>query len=354
MQVSINDLKYVPTVFLRTAEMQALEQLSNAEKDSIIPLIPIKPWANSNHLVNSLRRVERALPNRRFFIDIDRYYLRASERPAWSEFQALRSSTDNFLNWRNFADESEFAIPCIQIFGSQADVIGAQIAWADQNNKPFALRIEQRFPCDRAAVLAAFGSIEHSNYIIVLDAGWSRDVLSSQLWASGWITALNNLHNDAKIVVSASSFPDQFMPYGQFGTENLQERPFYNALRGTHNTARLIYGDWASSRPHGNDSGGPGYSRVDLPVANSWVFFRSDAIGGDFQPLAAQARNSAYWDGDLNNWGKYFIDNTASGTGFTINSAQQAAAARINIHLNQQISQGLGVAIGDVPEDYED
>lgn len=354
MQVSINDLTYVPTIFLRTAEMQALEQLSIAEKDSIIPIIPIKPWANSNHLINSLNRIERAIPNRRYFVDIDRYYLRPRERPSWGEFQEIRSPGNNFANWRNFVSQSEFTIPCIQIVGASTESITAQIAWANENNKPFGIRIEQRFPCDRAALLSAFGAIGHSNYVVILDAGWSRDLISQQVWASGWISSLNNLHHDAKIVVSASSFPDQFMAYGQFGTENLQERPFFNALRGKHNNARLIYGDWASSRPHGNDSGGPGYPRVDLPVANSWIFFRSDSIGGDFQPLAVQARNSAYWDGDLNNWGKYFIENTATGIGYSINSAQQAAAARINIHLNQQIAQSLGGAVGDVPEDFED
>lgn len=354
MQIGINDLKYVPTLYLRNAEMQALEHLSNAEKDQLIPIVPIKPWANSGRLISSLARIEKAYPDRNYIIDIDRYYVKASERPAWAEFLQLRSSADSFAAWRAFADQAERAIPCIQIFNATTQDIKNQITWAENSNKTFALRIEQRFPVNQNSFLECFSEIQHSNYVIILDAGWSRDVISSQVWASSWISSLVALHDDAKIVVSASSFPDQFMDYGQFGTEDVQERPFFDGLRGTHNAARLIYGDWASSRPHGNGSGGPGYPRIDLPVQNSWIFFRAANVGGDFQPLADQARNSSYWDGNLNNWGKYFIDNTASGIGYTINSAQQAAAARINIHLNQQIVQGIGSPIGDVPEDFVD
>lgn len=354
MQVSINDLTYVPTIFLRNAEMQALEHLSNAEKDGILPLVLLKPWANSAQLSGSVKRIQKAYPDRQFLLDVDRYYTKASERPAWSQFLSLQSSANNFAAWREFVQAVELAIPCIQLVGASTADIQAQINWANSLNRPFALRIENRFPCNIEAVLQAFEAIDHSNYVVIIDAGWSRDIISLQLWASSWIDALLDHHADVKIVLSGSSFPNEFMNYGQYGEEPLQERPFFNGLRTLHNAARLIYGDWASSRPHGPDSGGPGYPRIDLPLSNRWVFFRADAINGNFQPLAEQATQSPLWDANLNIWGKYFINNTATSSGYMINSAQQAAAARINIHMSEQITAGTGTPIGDVPEDFID
>ena len=354
MQVSLNDLKYVPTLFLRNAEMQAVEHLSNAEKDAIIPLVLVKPWGNSAQLVGSVKRITKAYPDRYFILDVDRYYGKASARPAWAQFLALKAPDNSFAAWREFISETVNAIPCIQLNGADAEAIISQIEWAQSIGRPFCLRIESSFPCLTNEVLKAFSHIDHTNYLVVLDAGWSRDVLSQQLWASGWINSLVNLHSDVKIVVSASSFPNEFMSYGQYGEEPLQERPFYNALQVLHNEARLIYGDWASSRPHGPDSGGPGYPRVDLPLSDRWVFFRGSAIDGNFKPLAQLAVANALWDDNLNVWGKYFINNTASGIGYAINSAQQAAAARINIHMNEQIASGTQEPIGDVPEDFID
>jgi hypothetical protein len=354
VQVSINDLTYVPTIFIRNAEMQALEHLSNAEKDRIVPLVLLKPWANSAQLTGSIKRIQKAYPDRHFLLDVDRYYTKGSDRPAWAQFLSMQSSAGNFAAWREFVGDVDLAIPCIQAVGASAPELSAQIAWAESLQRPFALRIENRFPCNTEALLQAFQEIDHSNYLVILDAGWSRDVLSLQLWASSWIGALISRHADVKIVVSGSSFPNEFMNYGQYGEEPLQERPFFNGLRMQHNAARLIYGDWASSRPHGPDGGGPGYPRIDLPLSNRWVFFRANAIDGNFRPLAEQATDSPLWDFNLNIWGKYFINNTATGSGYTINSAQQAAAARINIHMSEQIAFGAGTPIGDVPEDFVD
>jgi hypothetical protein len=334
--------------------MQALEHLSNSEKDNIVPLILLKPWGNSAQLSRGIKRVEKAFPGRRFILDIDRYYTRASERPAWSQFLGVSSPTDNFSCWRQFVEQFDNCIPCIQVFGATGIEINNQVFWADELQRGFALRIENRFPCDRTAVLQSIRSINHSNYVVVLDAGWSRDILSMELWISTWIGELVALHPDIKIVVCGSSFTDTFTSYGQYGEELVQERPLFGSLVRRHNAARLIYGDWGSSRPHGSDGGGPGYPRIDLPLSNRWAFFRSHAIDGNFRPIAAQATNSPLWDKDLNVWGKYFINNTANGIGYVINSSQQAAAARINIHLNQQISQGIGVQVGNVPEDFID
>jgi hypothetical protein len=354
VQVEINELSYAPTIFLRNAEMQALEHLSNAEKDNIIPISLIKPWANSAQLIGGIKRINKAFPDRKYILDIDRYYRRSSDRPAWHQFLSMSVPDHDFANWRAFVGEIENAIPCIQIFGATVGQINSQIGWADQLQKTFAIRIENAFPCDRTAVLSALSAINHSNYVVVLDAGWSRDVLGLEMWVSGWIDAITALHEDTKIVVSASSFPDSFKVYGEYGEEALQERPLFTSLGRRHNAARLIYGDWCSSRPHGNDGGGPGYPRIDVPLPSRWAFFRASEIDGNFQPLALEATRSPIWDNNLNVWGKYFINNTARGDGYVINSAQQAAAARINIHLNQQISQGLQAPIGDVPEDYAD
>gem|GEM_PF-1313040 len=354
MQVEINELTYVPTLFLRSAEMQALEHLSNAEKDAVIPLVLLKPWANSQSLDGGIKRIEKAYPSRRYMLDIDRYYTRSSERASWSQYLRTQSSDGDFKYWRDFVGNFENIIPAIQHVGATETQIQKQIEWTDEIGRPFFFRIENNHPGNRHAVLDAIRNIAHSNYLVVIDVGWSRDILSLEMWASSWIEALLELHRDLRVVISGSSFPADFMAYGRQGEEALQERPLFNSLARRHNAARLVYGAWASSRPQGAEGGGPGYPGVALPLPTKWVFFRGSAIGGSFQPLAQEAVNSGIWDNNLSVWGKYFINNTANDAGYVINSAQQATAARINIHMNEQISRGNTSVISDVPEDYVD
>ena len=69
MVIDIGALSYVPTLALRASEMNGLEKLPGPTKDRIQPLFLLAPGVKSNSLGKAIERIEKAFPNRPYFLD---------------------------------------------------------------------------------------------------------------------------------------------------------------------------------------------------------------------------------------------------------------------------------------------
>ena len=72
MAINLFEANYVPTIFLRNAELLAVSELPEATKDILTPIFCLKPWFRSKLLSNSIKKIETSFgEGRSFFLDID-------------------------------------------------------------------------------------------------------------------------------------------------------------------------------------------------------------------------------------------------------------------------------------------
>lgn len=341
MSVDIRNTAYIPTIFLRGSELQAVAELPDSSKDILTPVFCLKPWKTAKLLSRSMEQIEKAYGDRPYFLDIDPFDpVKEVKRQSQEEFLELVDDTDKHQSWVEFFDDYPNAFPCLQVKHGNLTSIQNQITEFTKREKVFLVRIERENGTNFSSVIEAVCNTEHSNFGFVVDVGWSTDLLSLVSWADGIVKQIvDQRGDDIPVVVTGSSFPNNFVKM-ELGQEvPLQERALFSQLQGNNNRARLIYGDWGSSRcpTEGGGGGNPIPPRIDLPTGRTWEIYRCKEEDGGFKEAAENARASKNYPSDLHIWATYMIDATELGDPNGIKSLQKATAVRINMHLYRQL-----------------
>ncbi|MCG8607359.1 beta family protein [bacterium] len=352
---------YVPTLAVRASEMNGLGFLPGATKDKMTPCFLLAPWANSNSLQRTITRIERAFPNRPYFLDIDRdYQFTNLESDPQRELVQIMDPADRFGNWVAFVGEHELVWPCIQSRGQSEAEIRAQIEAFQAQGRPYCMRIvRDRFPENIEEIVDAFAAGGAADFAIILEGGWTRDPLSLAVWFGGVIAeSLQAIDATVPVVLSCTSIPKLFT---SFSTEQPSAVPFNNRqlleqVARNSNRARVIYGDWGSTRPREIASfANRPLDRVDYPTERAWYISRNKEDGWDFRDAALAIVKSPEWDGNLGIWGEEMIQNTTINQELGIDTPQKNVAARVNIHLHRQAFYGEPrIDLIDFDEDWED
>ena len=340
--------------------MNGLEFLPAATKDRMTPCMLLAPWPNSNSLEKSISRIERAFQNRPYLLDIDRDYLFTNmENEAQREFFELLDPTGNFLNWRNFVAEHPWVLPCVQTRGQTEAEILTQIRGFQELGRPYFMRIVlERFPENFNDIVGAFSTIGSADFSIVLEGGWTSDPLSLSAWFGGLIGGgLQRIDATVPAVVSCTSIPKMFTNFNSPRPTSVafSNRQLVEQVARTSNRARVIYGDWGSTRPreHGGIASRP-IDRIDYPSTNSWHIARNKNEGWSFKEAALAILADPAWDENLGIWGEEMIANTAINPALGINTPQKNVASRVNIHLHRQSFYGTDVDPINFDEEWED
>jgi Beta protein len=353
----LENLSYCPILHARVAEIKALFQLPAAAKDRIFPLIIARPWPNANRLQRTWDKVSEAFGGRRFALDLDLTRRNSgSDKPAAAEFDRLFSAHGGFANYYAVVAAIPEAIPVLRISGGGAAEFDEQADHIIELDRGLVVRIAYGAVTNPLAlvdqVLARFDDVT-----IFIDAGWSNDLLSREIWASGIVERVTAARPEVEIVVNGSSFPDSFVDIEARGEIPVRERYLYANLVRRHNAAILVYGDWGSTRPPSDPVPMKNIPRIDLPESIEWISFRRDKELDDDEDYADIARRvvaDPAWPADLNIWGTYIIECTADELPGAIRSPAVAASARINIHLHRQAFFGDAGIAGDEDEPFTD
>jgi hypothetical protein len=133
-------------------------------------------------------------------------------------------------------------------------------------------------------------------------------------------------------------------------------RQLVNQIARRSNRARILYGDWGSTRPRelGGFANRP-LDRVDYPSDEAWYISRNREDKWDFRDAALAVVNSSAWDGGLFIWGEEMIENTTINPELGIDTPQKNIAVRVNIHLHRQAFYGqIRLAPEALEEDWQD
>jgi hypothetical protein len=357
----LENKSYVPTLAVRPSEMSGLEFLPGASKDRMTPCFLLAPWANSNSLERTIERIERAFPNRNYFLDLDRdYQITNLESEPQRELAELLNPANNFRNWLDFVAEHERVWPCLQSRGQTTEMMRAQLAAFQDLGRPFCMRIvRDRFPSNFFEIVDAFAAAGTADFAILLEGGWTRDPLTLSLWFDGIISGnLSNLDASVPVIPSCTSIPKMFTEYNSTDPIAIEfnNRQLLAQIKGSTNRARLVYGDWGSTRPReiSGHARRP-HDRIDFPLDNAWIVVRNRDLDWDFNQAARKIIESEFWKGNLGVWGEEMISQTAVNLNLGINTPQKNVAARVNIHLHRQSFFGAGqVDPAQFDEDWQD
>lgn len=370
--MQIDNYKYIPILALKPAEMAALEELPLKDKALILPLIPLKKWANSKSFIKSLERIHKSIGENYWISDIDKEYLASAKLKASlnddvvsSEFLTLADPTNGYDNWIEFVKTQKNIIPSIQ-FGN-LDELEVQLNKLMHLEKPLAARFELTGeygiapPDFRRAIKILSQKTFPYGLLVILDYGdFDRRNLIEYYNYSNLIKQIHSLMPNSFYCVSGTSFPYSFA--GSYrGELPIYERLIYNKLIIHCPDVSLIYSDRGSARAI-SSSGGSGTPppRIDYPLKNDWRFIRKE-LDSDFyekedlyQEAAAEMLKTDYWIKDLFLWGTQMIEKTSLGDPYGITSANRATAVRINIHLYQQLHYDDILSNLDTDEEWID
>jgi hypothetical protein len=375
MQSAFSSYKYIPILAISPAEMTAIVQLPDKDKDILLPLFPLKGWVSAHRLENTLARIKTSIGNRAWIADIDERFLsenkvflftgRHPDTPIYEELKSLLDPNNGFENWCQFIENNENLIPCLR--HETIEKIEEQIHRLSSLKRGLVLRIcpNENNTEKHKIIIKALKDAETENVLIIYDLE-SIDINFNER-----ISLLESLMSEAKrnipnltLSISASSFPSGFAGLLQ-GGNSIYERILFNKIEREDIFKPIIYSDRGSARAQ-KQSGGGGTPppRIDYPLKKDWKFVRREVE--DDAPNSKERRKKAYieiakeiiasdyWIPELRLWGTQQIELTAEESEFGIYSAQKSTAARINIHLLNQLYYDSIVSEINTDEEWVD
>ncbi|WP_217543898.1 beta family protein [Vibrio metschnikovii] len=367
---------YLPILALSTAEMSALEQLPDKDKDLLLPIFPLKGWVGSKTLDKTISRIEMSIGLRPWIADIDsdfvfknKKYLADPEgqRPVFKEVHKLLDPTNGYENWVQYvAKLDDSVVPTLQTYNLEQ--LGQQIHSLSALNRGLVVRLKiKQDGTDKInTIIRTLIANKIDNLLILLDFEDIKrsDVLQSEQYGM-LVSRLSNLLPNAIFSTSASSFPSSFS--GSYrGELPIYERQLHTAVCKLCEGVRVIYSDRGSARANKtNGGGGLPPVRIDYPLKNDWRYVRKEFQDSNnvtelekhtlYKEAATEIVKSNYWNPNLRVWGVQMIEKTVElRDKYCITSANRATAVRINIHLYQQLHYLCDFDALDTEEDWED
>ncbi len=344
----LEGIDYVPLLHAKRAEMRALGKLEKAPRDRMLPVIVFRP-GDHHDLDKTWPIIAKAVGPYRYGLDLDRHKYRATaNEPARTQFDALFDWEGGFSAYYIRIAAMDGAIPVFRAADNQYSDLIAQFNHIDSLDRGAILRIERGYDLNWIDVLQHDRFNQHDT-IILIDLGWSNDILALEMWSSRIIEKISEISPDAEIVALSSSFPNSFGHIGGKGIFSNDDRGVYNNLIRKHNAAKIKYGDWGSTRESKDQGGGKPWPRIDLASTGDWTCFRQTGEEIGYVPVAGRAALDSSWKSIPSSWGKNTIECTQMNIPGRITGTEIATSVRINIHLTVQALGGTLVPPEEVP-----
>ena len=367
--------EYVPILAISPAEMLAMKELPDKDKDKILTVFGLKPWGASNKLDNTIERIKQTVDDRNWIADIDTVALRENktylftgkhpDRQVFKSLLELLSPTDGYRNWCDFIADNENAIPCIR--HESLEGIQEQINRMVALGRGIVVRIKES-ETNRGKNALLLSSLRESGSEDILliydleriDINYKERMEEIRYLVSEAQAKIKNLC----ICVSSTSFPNSFSKQ-QKGQFTIYERLLFNKIQQEKIAEFLIYSDRGSTRcEKGSGGSSTPPPRIDYPLKNDWHFVRrefNENVPSSrsmkiqlYKEIAQEIVEAEYWRGDIRLWGTQQIELTAEGSDFGISNPGKSTAVRINLHLFTQLYYDSVDDSIDTDEDWVD
>lgn len=332
---------YLPLLKLSPAEMLALENLPERDKDALRPVFPLRHWLSTKTLDRAFDRIEKAHGSRPAYLLPPATPKVDDTSPSAAELRALLAPANGYQGWCELftAGRAQHFIPSLQLadasqFDQQADVLIALNRGVLVHFTRGAFQVVNAVTARVAAHTDSGAGV-----LFLIDLGKEgKSLLLQQAELNALCDGILRECPNSMIAISASSFPASFT---SIKSQEIYERQLYEAMRARFGAA-LHFSDRGSARAEtaGGGSTDP-YPRIDYPLPDEWLFYRtatSVAYAGGYKAVAAALMNASHvWDPKLRVWGTQMIEKTKLGQAGGISSPARSTAVRINLHLHRQL-----------------
>lgn len=372
--MDLSAVSYIPILAISQAEMLALAELPDKDKDIMLPLFPLKGWGASVKLINSIDKIAASFGERLWIADIDGGFLLKSgeiidqglgkDREVHHEICSLSDSENGYLNWYEFLVKTPSAIPVVQL--GDLSQLDKQIQLLESLGRGVVVRLPLAgIEGYIHAILHVFSQRKIDNLLVLLDL---EIVNKSSVDNASTIVPVLRLLKDAlpyaAFSISGSSFPDSFSQQ-TYGESSIYERILFNLLKKDFDVDKFVYSDRGGARVEKNTGGAPNPPpRIDYPLSNDWRFIRREYSdpknpqAGEkerlYTDIAREMVQMEYWQSDLRLWGTQMIELTSQGEGWGISNPMKATAVRLNIHMHQQLCYDSPAELMDTDDDWTD
>ncbi len=332
------EIRYLPVLAIRPAEMKALEELPENDKNLLLPLIVLRPWLASNDLAKTFEKIDEAYGTRPWIADVEEWFSLDDEveieRPVIKELRALADPSNGFANWCKFIANRDFMIPCVQL--REKSELLPQIVSLSDIGRGIVVKLPRQGFSRLDEILSALSSIKATDFLFIFDFGQSTESdLVDVATCAAFIRKVIKKLPGCNFAVSLTSFPDSFTDLKEAA---IIERGFHKAVSALLLGITLIYSDRGSARVKSIGGGGrKPIPRIDYPVPEKWYFSRFDDDDGGYQSAAKSLIGKSYWQDKMRVWGTQMIERTSLNDPYAITSPARATAVRINLHLHRQV-----------------
>jgi hypothetical protein len=357
---------YSPLLHTRQSEVRGLRELPDSTKDLLFPVFVLRPWPRAKSIEMAFEKILEAMGGRPFGLDLESDFPTADQsKPAEVEFDELRSPDICFSAYFEKVAQIEGAVPVLRLT-DDIECLKRQIDRMAEISRGGFVRIRQSDLHFVPTVLEAIADIPANDFSIFIDAEWRQDVLLQSNWVLIAAQTFFDQEPERAIIICGSSFPNSFDKMGLSKEFAINERLLFDIIRMNLN-AKLIYGDWASTRPPSYDNQiKRTVPRIDIAQSSHWPVFRSQKIiredddGDDYndretyKEVVDRLISSPYWDDVPEIWGRYALLCTSEDLSTSIKSPQTAAAVGVNLHMHVQAHYSTPQLLNATDDPYFD
>jgi hypothetical protein len=345
----LQGIEYVPLLYTKRAEIRALENLDSSTRAKFFPILCVRPWPNAHQFTAIEPYLESATAGFRHGIDLDKDKRgHVNVQPCAAEFSALFDAQNGFSNFYDFVGSHADRVPVLRDSQGNFAQLDEQFDHIDELHRGVIIRVLRGNTVSIEPVLSS-GRLIPDDTLFVVDVGWSLDVLQQEAWVSNVISQITDWDPTVEIVVMSSSFPNSFTHIEYAGSFSNDDRELFGRLVQQHNIARLIYGDWASTRLSEEQGGGTHYDRIDTASLGEWTSYRQTGDESGYKVIADRILADQRWQSLADCWGKHRIECTSLDIPNRIVGTESAIATRINMHITAQANQGDVPTVPDEP-----
>lgn len=370
--IEFNQYQYYPCLQCSEPEHIGYRELSDEDKDAILPIIELSQTKNEASFGDTIQAVKGLLASRPFILDLSKdraptafvpkqnadhakiKKLQDAQDSYNSELLALLSPVDGFAAWRTCVSAFPHAVPVLQFTdpATQGKSILRQAAqlWKAGFER-LAIRVTQECSDDIFPIIGQIIAFLDSadQLLLIVDCGQGRTQIAERAEFAKKAAARVVEELDASQVLSLSAvclndtFPSQ--------TETkVYESYSWELWREASTGFPFSYGDYAANRRIKKQTTympGDWKAQVVYALPEAWIVYRhanaQDAQGWIDGSKAVMAH--ACFDEGITCWGSSIMKSAAVGNLDASGSARFWHGAKINMHIHRQIRYARDVAI---------
>jgi Beta protein len=364
--VDFSQYYYFPCLQCSEPEQIGYRELSDEDKDSVLPIIELSQVKYESSFEDTIIAVSAMMGNRPFILDLSKdrapsafvpkknpdhvkiAKLQAAQDAYNHVLTSLLSPADGFAGWRALAKNFPNAVPVLQFTdpGTQSkNILRQAVQLSKDGFEQIAFRITQETNEEIYDVIGQVGAVLESaaHLFLIIDCGQGRQRIAERADFAKLAMArvIEEIEPSQSLLISAVCLNDAYTtpPDGILRFYESCSRELWGQASEKF---PFLFGDYGANYRHKktNTFMPPEWkAQVVYPLSDGWLVYRhpdaQDVQGWIEGAKAVLGHDDC--DDENNCWGSQLVDRAFEGDISGVASARFWHGAKINMHIHRQI-----------------